>query len=146
MKNIANQINDETMRKSLANTQGIGTPAISATIIKEILMRGYVVDKKGLYSTEKGRKYIKDLSGIEITNPVYAAKMYYDIKEIQRGEAQYDDVYQAMLDQLYQICNQINQKNINFVMNDTGLSCPKCGGNLSKRDKGYKCINEDCDF
>lgn len=95
MKNIANQIKDETLRKSLANTQGIGTPAIRATIIKEILMRGYVVDKKGLYITVKGRKYIEKLSSIEITTPVFFAKMYYDIKEIQRGEAQYDDVYQA---------------------------------------------------
>lgn len=146
MKNIANQIKDETLRKSLADSQGIGTPATRAAIIKEILMRGYVVDKKGLYITEKGRKYIEDLSGIELTNPVFAAKMDYDIKKIQRGEARYDDVYQAMLDQLYQICDQINQKNINFVLNDTGLTCPKCGGSLSIRGKGYKCINEDCDF
>ena len=40
------------MRKSLANTQGIGTPAVRAAIIKEILMRGYVVDKKGVYITK----------------------------------------------------------------------------------------------
>ena len=51
MEKIANHVEDEELRASLANSNGIGTPATRDTVITDLLARGYMVDKKGLYIT-----------------------------------------------------------------------------------------------
>lgn len=61
MTNIANQIKDDALRKSLSESKGIGTSATRAQIIDEIIKAGYVdVKKKQLYITEKeiGRAHV----------------------------------------------------------------------------------------
>ena len=59
MKNIASLISDKELKKSLADSQGIGTPATRAKIIEDIIQRGYVKDSKGLYITDLGRAYMQ---------------------------------------------------------------------------------------
>lgn len=46
MENIANQIEDKDLKKSLAESKGIGTTATRTKIISDIIERGFVADKK----------------------------------------------------------------------------------------------------
>lgn len=141
MKDIASLIEDRTLKKSLADSQGIGTPATRAAIIKDIIDRGYVKDKKGLYITAEGKEYIENLKEIDIVSPVFAAILDTKIKKIQRGELEYDSAYEEMLDDLKRTCKQI--ENITGAK-ETKIQCPNCKKNLIR--SGYNYICQSCDF
>ena len=104
MKNIANMIGNRDLKRSLAESQGIGTPATRAAIIKDIIDRGYVLDKKGLHITEKGKRYVEGLQGIDILDPVFAAMLDLNIKRLQRGETEFKEQYSAMVADLTKTC------------------------------------------
>lgn len=144
MCNIANQIEDSDLRKSLAESKGIGTPATRAGIIHDIINRGYVEEKKGgLYITELGEEYIQAVGGLEIVSPVFAAELDTEIKKVQRGEAEYHKVYdELVLNGLRQMCSQI--EGMKSSGKATGAACPLCGGSLE--DGRFKYVCEKGDF
>ena len=110
MRNIATQIEDKELKKSLADSQGIGTPATRAAIIKDILDSGYIEEKKsGLYITAKGKSYIDAVKDFDIAYPVFAADMDNHIKKVQRGEAEYEQVMTEVLEKLQDMCKKIGQ-------------------------------------
>lgn len=140
MKGIANQIDDPALKKSLAESQGIGTPATRDNIITDIIRSGYVEErnKKGLYITDLGRQYVENLIGIDIISPAFAARLDTEIKKIQRGEEEFNDVYDDMLKNLHTLCDQIGYaKPVVKEMN-----CPCCGKLLKSRKYSYDC--ESC--
>jgi DNA topoisomerase-3 len=145
MRNIANQIEDKELKKSLADSQGIGTPATRASLIEDILKRGYVVDKKdGLHITASGKAYIEALGDLDIASPVFAATMDTKLKKVQRGEANYDDVYNDILSDLNVMCQKI--KTTKVVRAKVDAMCPICGSPLGVSSHYYACSNDNCDF
>lgn len=143
MKNIANLIKDKELKASLADSQGIGTPATRAKIISDIISRGYVAEKRGaLYITSLGKAYIENLATIDIISPTFAAIIDTDIKKIQRGERTYDDVYKKITEDLYRVCSQIERLERRDVLSP--YHCPRCGHPLADRRYAYECINEAC--
>lgn len=147
MTNIANQIEDEELKKSLSESKGIGTPATRAAIISSIIKDGYVADKKGLYITEKGKNYINNLKNIEIISPVFAAVMDTKIKQVQRGEEAFSKAYNDIIQNLYDVCSQIDnipvQKKVNKFCKETKMKCPKCNSKIIINDYVAKCEKED---
>lgn len=137
MKNIANQIQDADMKKSLEESQGIGTPATRDTIVTDLIRHGYILDRKGLHITESGKRYIEKMEGMNLCSPVFAAKLDMEIKKIQRGEASYQDVYQNMLNGLQETCRQMEQVSC-------GLACPVCGRPIRMSGYVYQCTG--CQF
>ena len=145
MKNIANLIEDKELKASLADSQGIGTPATRANIIKDIIEKGFVNDDNGLYITELGKSYVENMSGIDIISPTFAAILDTEIKKIQRGEANYDIVYKKVLDDLEKMCGQIEALEGSGVK-QVDHECIKCGSKLIDTRYYYKCCNNGCDF
>lgn len=142
MEHIDTVIKDKELKKSLADSKGIGTPATRDTIIKDIIRRNYIEDKKGgLYITEEGKRYIKSVEALDISSPVFAAKMDTEIKKIQRGESDFNQVYDETVDNLYTMCNQIALIETHAVTVDS--KCIKCGSNLKINRYSYEC--PDCD-
>ena len=139
MEHIANRIEDRTLRESLAGSKGIGTPATRHTVITDIINRGYVEDKKGLYITEKGKLYIESLKGIPIVLPEFAAVMDYDIKKIQRGEESFDAAWKNVLDKLNEMCSKI--ETVKAGVTQIESRCPRCGELLHITGNAYIC---DC--
>ena len=138
MEHIDTIIEDKALKKTMADSKGLGTPATRATIISDIIERGYVCEKKdGLYITDEGRKYIKAVEPLDITSPVFAAKMDTEIKKIQRGESDYNEAYDNMLDNLNVMCNQIDDIPEQEQLVDA--SCIKCGRPLAIDRYGYVC-------
>ena len=138
MKNIANTIEDKELRKSLADSQGIGTPATRDAIITDIIRRGYVKDmgKGGLYITAEGKEYVEQMQGLSISSPVFAATLDTNIKRIQRGEASFENSYRDMLMNLRAVCNQIAQKQEGNLQD---VVCPKCGQDMQQQQYQYTC-------
>lgn len=141
MQNIASQVEDKDLKKSLADSKGIGTPATRAAIISEILKSGYAEDRKdGLHITQLGKEYINGVESLSITYPVFAAQMDTEMKKVQRGEAEYDDVMQHILDELQNMCNQIGQMKQNeYRAATTDSQCPICKTTLTLQKYSYNC-------
>ena len=148
MRNIATQIEDKELEKSLADSQGIGTPATRAAIIKDILDSGYIEEKKsGLYITAKGKSYIDAVKDFDIAYPVFAADMDNHIKKVQRGEAEYEQVMTEVLEKLQEMCKKIGQdleeveaELAPFEPVQTDIRCIKCGGVMEEQKKHYQCL------
>lgn len=143
MTNIANQIKDDALRKSLSESKGIGTSATRAQIIDEIIKAGYVdVKKKQLYITEKGKHLIESFPGIDLFKPEFSAVMDYDMKLIQRGEKDYDTVYADTLNKLRKTCEQIEQTKVSGPVSK--YKCPRCYSYMKEVSWGYVC--DACDI
>ena len=140
MERIANHVEDEQLRASLANSKGIGTPATRDSIISDLISRGYMTDKKGLYITSDGKKYIESLQEIDIISPVFAAKMDYEIKKIQRGEVQYQEVYKMMLQNLKNTCLQLEK----LKPKTTSYVCPHCNNTMT--NERWESVCKNCGF
>lgn len=141
MENIASLIKDDKEAKaSLEESKGIGKASTRAKIISEIIQYGYVAEKKdGLYITAAGREYVESLEGIGITDPMFAADMDMKIKKVQRGEADYKEVYQNVLDGLDTAVKNAMNLNKGKKFGSTGIHCPKCGGELTAGQWQYSC-------
>ena len=148
MEHIANTIEDEQLKKTLSESQGIGTPATRAGIIKELLDSKYMEDKKsGLYITNLGKYYIESLDGIDIVSPVFAARLDLEMKKVQHREETYDTAYAYTLNELNMLCEKmgtITQTTYRATEDDLSLKCPKCGAALASRKYSYMC--SECDF
>lgn len=143
MMNIGNLVEDAELRKTLNESKGIGTPATRATIIKEIIDKGFVAEQKNaLFITSQGKAYIENLQGIDIISPVFAAELDMNIKKIQRGEASYEDIYTNLLNELKGVCKQVEEHKISAPTTD--FKCKKCGTALENQKFSYSC--PDCDF
>ena len=144
MMNIANLVQDKQLRQSLAESKGIGTPATRSAIVQDIIEKGYIEDKKGLYITPKGKAYVESLGSVDIISPIFAAQMDYKIKKVQRREISFDEAYQSVTDDLYRVCKQIDQMDIKRYSNtgeSTAFVCPECGKNLKSMKYSFQC---DC--
>ena len=137
MEHIADYIKDKTLKESLADSKGIGTPATRHTVISDIIKRGYVMDKKGLYITKEGERYMKALENFEISSPEFAAVMDYDIKRIQRGEFPFQNAWETMVKRLNEICKRINIREINS--RTINSRCPKCGELMVETSTNFIC-------
>ncbi len=138
MEHIDSQIEDKELKKSLADSKGIGTPATRANIIKDIIYREYTESKKnGLYITNFGMRYIDTIKDIEIVSPVFAARIDTKIKQIQRGEADYDDVYREIVSGLTKLVQQVEmlEKKVPTV----DALCPNCQTNFQLTKYVYMC-------
>lgn len=134
MQNIANHIEDPELKKTLAESHGIGTSSTRASIVTDLIKHGYIKDQKGLYITDLGKRYIEQMKDINLCSPVFAAKMDMEIKKIQRGEADYTEVYKQMLGGLSEVCQQIKQ-----IHCSSGEICPCCGADLQISGYYFKC-------
>lgn len=140
MEHIDTIIPDKELKKTMAESKGLGTPATRAAIISDIIERKYVEEKKdGLYITELGKRYIEAVSSLDIVSPIFAAKLDIKIKKVQRGEEEFDEVYEDTIDNLNAMCNQIDD--IPDCVKTTDVECINCGAKLKIGRYSYECPN-----
>jgi len=79
-------VNDEQIKKVLRRTEGLGTEATRAAIIKRLFEMGYLEKKKRkVYATEKGRRLIARIPKT-IADPVTTAKWEMALSAIETGK------------------------------------------------------------
>ena len=86
MTNIARFVSDPKLRKTLRETDGLGTEATRAAIIETLFRRDYLVrESRHIRSTEKGRSLIHALPEA-ISQPDMTAVWEATLEEIRGGD------------------------------------------------------------
>ncbi|WQW18061.1 type I DNA topoisomerase [Helicobacter pylori] len=120
---------------------GIGRPSTYAPTISLLQNRDYIkVEKKQISALESAFKVIEILEKHfeEIVDSKFSASLEEDLDNIAQNKADYQqvlkDFYYPFMDKI-----EAGKKNIisQKVHEKTGESCPKCGGELVKKNSRY---------
>lgn len=118
--------------------RGIGRPSTYATIVSTIVEREYVQEsKRQLLPTELGL-LINDLLTAhfpEIVDVEFTAKMEKSLDEVENGTCPYLKVLEEFYRRFSATLNEAQTKMLNLKVAGlpTGVSCPRCGGDLHIR-------------
>ncbi|PUD00434.1 type I DNA topoisomerase [Helicobacter pylori] len=120
---------------------GIGRPSTYAPTISLLQNRDYIkVEKKQISALESAFKVIEILEKHfeEIVDSKFSASLEEELDNIAQNKADYQqvlkDFYYPFMDKI-----EAGKKNIisQKVHEETGQSCPKCGGELVKKNSRY---------
>lgn len=162
MTRVAKYIRDPYIKKLLLEKDkdkkgengSIGTAATRPFIIKQLIARGYLTERKEgkrtvLISTPKGRDFYRMLPD-QIKTADLTAKWWSIQEDIKLGVATPDQMARDVLATVSSvIASQIGtMSNAEAYANGgTGViigQCPLCGGNIIEKDRSYSCSNKDC--
>ena len=137
-----------------AERKGLGTPATRAATLEKLVNSGFVQrKKKQLLPTEKGVNLIAVLPE-KIKSPQLTAEWESMLKQVERGEL----TEQAFMTGIRELTTGLVQEHtapdpaftaLLFASENTSPSigsCPRCGGAVRERQKGFFCENPDCAF
>lgn len=126
--------------------EGIGRPATYASIMSNIMQRGYLNEsKRFLIPTETGELVVDHLvkAGFAFMELAYTREMEEQLDRVAEGELRYLDVIEPAYAQL---CSELEQASGEFKPR---FECPKCSSGLRKHQKPGKmaiwfCTNDEC--
>ena len=141
MTNIARFVTDADLRKTLRETDGLGTEATRAAIIDTLFKRDYLYrDSRHIRASEKGKALITALPE-SVSKPDRTAVWEATLESIRRGEA---DPRQFIDNLKQEIQGFINRPlgtprhtrggNTSETIEDGQVHCPKCRAPMTERD------------
>jgi len=147
MTNAAKFIDDKQLKEALKEAEGLGQESSRAKIISDLIEDGYMNDKKGksggLYITDIGKRYIENLSGYSIINPLLSAEWEYKMKQLRQGLIPFETVYDEMISYVKETVKEIEQSDIKKSSwggsAGTEFECPICHKQLMKGKYGWYC-------
>ena len=166
MKNVGKFVEDnfknETLKKILKDSNGIGTEATRANILETLFKRDYLQRKsKQVISTDKGRALIDIIPDI-VKNPLLTAQWEQQLEQIAEGKGDLNTFVDSQTKLLKEMLAQLQDKSkiptaaILHLQSETQNGkvylCPKCQSPLrrlkSKKGKFFwGCVKyPDCDF
>lgn len=152
MKTCGQQIDDEELKDTLKEVEGLGTEATRSNIIETLIRQQYIEIKKNIVSvTEKGKILCQAVEGTLLSKPEMTAKWEQFLKKIGQGEAE----QQAFIDNTIKFANllvdtakndietvDIQQAKANIDSESNIALCPKCQtGHIQDRKKFYGCTD-----
>jgi DNA topoisomerase-1 len=112
---------------------GIGRPATYASILTNIVNRGYVlVDKRKFSITDKGRQVVDMLAGFDFMDYAFTQELEADLDRIAKGKGGFKEVVSklnATLDGNLATLGEVEVKVTN--------PCPECGRQVNRRNGKY---------
>lgn len=135
MKEIHKYVKDPDLKKQLKDASGIGTEATRATIIKELIDRGFLKEttkKKYLIPTEAAYLLIDALPE-ELTYPDSTALWEAILHRMASGDASLDDFIQQQAEFTASICNMATGLHIALKGEHP---CPQCGHGVLQQRNG----------
>ncbi|PYZ95174.1 DNA topoisomerase III [Salipaludibacillus keqinensis] len=162
MKSAGKHMDDESLIKVMAETEGLGTEATRAGIIGILKDRSYIeVTKNQVYPTEKGRILIAAVGQSILASPEMTAKWEQRLAEIGDGKA----AMEPFLEQAKQLCSSIindalarspewsfSKEHLEKIQSSKPAwkgkkrtssskvgSCPVCKGHVIDKGKFYGC-------
>ena len=151
MENPVGQIEDKDLRKVIATTSGLGTPATRADIIEK-LFDNFSIERVGkeIHPTAKGKQLIKivpaDLKSAELT-----AKWEQELQNISKGKANMKKFIGEMRDYSTSLVSMVIGSDAQYTHdNMTKEKCPVCGKYLldvnGKKGKMLICQDRECGY
>lgn len=154
MENAGKQLDDESLKQTLKDCEGIGTPATRAGIIEKIIKTGYVErKKKALFPTNKAFALIKvvpdTIKSVELT-----ANWEQELDLISKGKVSDEEFLQKLFTYISDTCSDCinNQSSIDkdsFKSDNVIVGiCPRCGKNVIEYPKSFSCESgkDGCGF
>lgn len=133
MKEIHKYVKNAELKKQLKDVSGIGTEATRATIIDEIIERGFLrEEKKFLVPTDKAYLIVSLLPD-ELTYPDATAEWEMTFEQMCNGKVKLDDFILKQQDFIRFLCDKANQMEIKQA---DGITCPTCDKGVLKSRKG----------
>lgn len=151
MENPVGQIEDKNLKKVIATTSGLGTPATRADIIEK-LFDNFSIERVGkeIHPTAKGKQLIKivpaDLKSAELT-----AKWEQQLQNISKGTANMKQFINEMRNYSTSLVSMVIGSNAQYTHdNMTKEKCPVCGKYLldvnGKKGKMLICQDRECGY
>jgi DNA topoisomerase III len=162
MKTVGKFVDNETLKKILKDSSGIGTEATRANILEVLFRRGYLQRKaKQVISTAKGRALI-DLVPDLMKNPILTAQWEQQLNKIAEGKGDLSQFIDSQAKLLTEMLTQLQSEGVkkqastlqlqSETQNGKVYLCPKCETPLrrlkSKKGKYFWGCGKypDCDF
>lgn len=134
-------IDDDTMHSA-----GLGTPATRASVIENLLKRGYIVRKgKSLLSTERGEALV-DVACPSLKTPLLTAQWELELSKVERGEAALPDFLAGIEQYTRDVVSETRRdfdasKAMAVSGREVLCPCPECGApvTLSRSGGQWQC-------
>lgn len=142
MTNVSQFVEDADIRRTLRETDGLGTEATRAGIIETLFKRDYVKKNSHyLFSTEKGQDLIASLPPT-CTKPDMTATWEASLETIHSGSTQPKTFLDRLSDQVGHLIEQLTGQPLQketSVKSTTSKppACPKCQSEMIERNGKY---------
>jgi DNA topoisomerase-3 len=135
MTNIARFVSDPDLRKTLRETDGLGTEATRAAIIDTLFRREYLVrEKRHIRSTIKGQALIESLPE-SVSAPDMTAIWESTLEQIRSGEGDPKRFLADLQTQIRQLMAEPEPGRAGQPDEATGgVHCPKCRSPMRERE------------
>lgn len=142
---------DESLKKTIGETGGLGTVATRADIIEK-LFNSFLIEKKGkdIFITSKGRQLL-ELVPAELKSPVLTAQWEQKLGAIAKGSLSQHVFVDEMRHYARTVVNDIKNSQEKFRHDNlTRSRCPECGQYLlevkGKKGKMLVCQDRACGY
>ncbi|WP_419307010.1 DNA topoisomerase III [Chromohalobacter israelensis] len=133
MMNIARYVDDATVKRTLRDTDGLGTEATRAGIMETLVTRGYIVRQQGaLRATRTGRALIQALPDTA-TRPERTALWEQRLADIAGGRGDADAFLDALVGDVRQLLDQADAARMRQALATTGGAEPSSPSRGKKR-------------
>ena len=135
MTNIARFVSDAELRKTLRETDGLGTEATRASILDTLFRREYLQrDRRFIRATGKGKALISALPD-SIRTPDRTAVWESTLEAIHRGEADPRQFIAGLQEEIAALINRgPAEADTPSEPDEQGIHCPKCRAPMVQRD------------
>ena len=142
METAGRKLDDEELEKVLLECSGVGTPATRAEIITKLEGYNYILHNKTQISpTKEGIELIQALGTSVVTSPSLTATWEKYLKQVERGEMDYETYYQNMIKFIRQYTEFFLNLEHKGPFVDTIGKCPLCKTrDFADFSKIYTCL------
>ncbi|KEI16597.1 DNA topoisomerase III [Clostridium haemolyticum] len=153
MENPVKYMREESkeLKKTIAETGGIGTVATRADIIEK-LFNTFLIEKRGkdIFITSKGKQLL-ELVPEELKSPALTAEWEQKLIAISKGKLNKDKFLNEIKDYSKDTVDEIKNSKEKFKHdNITRIKCPECGKYMlqvnGKKGKMLVCQDRDCGY
>lgn len=140
MLHAGQALSDDAMRSVLRETEGLGTPATRAEILKKLEAREYVkFEKNAYYALDKGIHLIGAVGGRTFSSAALTAEWEKKLLGIEKGT--YQGNFRQEMEQYTKDETAYLLSNLKSTVGQVIGVCPFCGANVVDRGKLYACEN-----
>ncbi|XOZ33835.1 DNA topoisomerase 3 [Halomonadaceae bacterium KBTZ08] len=137
MTGIARFVQDEALRRTLRETDGLGTEATRAAIIQTLFNRDFLHrEGRSIHATTKGRALIDGLPA-DATTPDRTAVWESRLEAIRQGEGQTEDFLAQLTEDIRSLIEPARSAFVLPEPEQTGIHCPRCRAPMRRRSGPY---------
>jgi DNA topoisomerase-3 len=133
MTGIARFVQDAALRRTLRETDGLGTEATRAAIIQTLFNRGFLFrDKRAIHATDKGWTLIEGLPE-NATTPDRTAIWESQLERIRQGDIDPESFLEQLASDIHTLLDPAIAGARPEPVEHTGVHCPRCRAPMRKR-------------